>query len=47
VARTAFTQGFQVVALVSAIIAALAAVGVALFLRQVRAAPHEAAAEHG
>jgi MFS transporter, DHA2 family, multidrug resistance protein len=43
-ARMAFTQGFQVVALVSAIIAALAAVGVAVFLRQVRAAPHEPAA---
>jgi MFS transporter, DHA2 family, multidrug resistance protein len=42
-ARMAFTQGFQVVALVSAIIAALAAVGVAVFLRQVRAAPHEPA----
>jgi MFS transporter, DHA2 family, multidrug resistance protein len=42
-ARLAFTQGFQVVALVSAIIAALAAVGVAVFLRQVRAAPHEPA----
>ena len=43
-ARLAFTQGLQVVALVSAIIAALAAVGVAVFLRQVRAAPHEPAA---
>lgn len=42
-AREAFTQGFQVVALVSAILAALAAVGVAVFLRQVRAAPHEPA----
>jgi MFS transporter, DHA2 family, multidrug resistance protein len=40
-ARLAFTQGFQVVALVSAIIAALAAIGVAVFLREVRAAPHE------
>jgi MFS transporter, DHA2 family, multidrug resistance protein len=38
-ARLAFTQGLQVVALVSAIIAAAAAVGVAVFLRQVRAAP--------
>ena len=43
VAQSAFTQGLQVVALVSAILAALAAVGVALFLRQVKAAPHEAA----
>jgi DHA2 family multidrug resistance protein-like MFS transporter len=41
VARTAFTQGLQVVALVSAIVAALAAIGVVLFLRQVKAAPHE------
>jgi MFS transporter, DHA2 family, multidrug resistance protein len=40
-ARLAFTEGFQVVALVSAIIAALAAIGVAVFLREVRAAPHE------
>ena len=36
-ARLAFTEGLQVVALVSAVIAALSAVGVALFLRQVRA----------
>jgi MFS transporter, DHA2 family, multidrug resistance protein len=36
-AREAFTQGMQVVALVSAIIAALSAVGVAVFLRKVRA----------
>jgi DHA2 family multidrug resistance protein-like MFS transporter len=43
-AQTAFTQGFQVVALVSAIMAALAAIGVTLFLRQVKAEPHEAAA---
>ncbi|MGH3040465.1 MAG: MFS transporter [Gaiellaceae bacterium] len=43
-ARVAFTQGFQVVAFVSAIIAALAAVGVAVFLRQVRAASPEPAA---
>jgi DHA2 family multidrug resistance protein-like MFS transporter len=43
-ARVAFTDGLQVVALVSAIIAALAAIGVAIFLRQVRAAPHEPAA---
>ena len=43
VAQSAFTQGLQVVALVSAILAALAAIGVALFLRQVRAAPHEVA----
>ena len=42
-ARVAFTEGLQVVALVSAIIAALAAIGVAIFLRQVRAAPHEPA----
>jgi MFS transporter, DHA2 family, multidrug resistance protein len=40
-ARAAFTQGMQVVALVSAIMAALAAVGVAVFLRQVRAASPE------
>jgi DHA2 family multidrug resistance protein-like MFS transporter len=39
VARMAFTQGMQVVALVSAVIAALAAIGVAVFLREVRAAP--------
>ena len=37
-AREAFTQGMQVVALVSAIVAALSAVGVAVFLRKVRAA---------
>jgi DHA2 family multidrug resistance protein-like MFS transporter len=43
VAHAAFTQGLQVVALVSAIMAALAAIGVALFLRQVRAEPHEPA----
>jgi MFS transporter, DHA2 family, multidrug resistance protein len=43
-ARVAFTQGLQVVALVSAIIAALTAIGVALFLRQVRAAAVEPAA---
>jgi MFS transporter, DHA2 family, multidrug resistance protein len=42
-ARLAFTQGFQVVALVSAIIAALAAVGVMAFLRGVRAASPEQA----
>ena len=47
VARTAFTDGLQVVAVVSAIMAALAAIGVALFLRQVRAAPREAAPESG
>ena len=49
VARTAFTDGLQVVALVSAIIAALSAIGVALFLREVRAAPHEPVprSEHG
>jgi MFS transporter, DHA2 family, multidrug resistance protein len=41
-AREAFTQGLQVVALLSAILAALTAVGVALFLRQVRPAPHDA-----
>jgi MFS transporter, DHA2 family, multidrug resistance protein len=57
-AQEAFTQGLQVVALVSAIIAALAAVGVAVFLRQVRApspadgraaaaAELSSAAEHG
>jgi DHA2 family multidrug resistance protein-like MFS transporter len=44
VAEAAFTQGLQVVALVSAILAGLAAIGVALFLRQVKAAPHEASA---
>jgi MFS transporter, DHA2 family, multidrug resistance protein len=43
-AQLAFTQGMQVVALVSAIIAALAAVGAAVFLRSVRAA---ASAEPG
>jgi DHA2 family multidrug resistance protein-like MFS transporter len=43
-ARVAFTQGLQVAALVSAIIAALAAVGVAVFLRRVRAVPAEPAA---
>jgi MFS transporter, DHA2 family, multidrug resistance protein len=43
-AREAFTQGFQVVALTSAIIAALAALGVALFLRDVRG-PTEPVAE--
>jgi MFS transporter, DHA2 family, multidrug resistance protein len=42
-ARVAFTQGLQVVALVSAIIAALTAIGVAVFLRQVRAASPEPA----
>ncbi|MGH7482993.1 MAG: MFS transporter, partial [Longimicrobiales bacterium] len=36
VARAAFTQGFQVVAFVSAVIAALSAVGVAVLLRNVR-----------
>jgi DHA2 family multidrug resistance protein-like MFS transporter len=40
-ARAAFTQGLQIAALVSAIVAALAAIGVALFLRDVRATPHE------
>jgi DHA2 family multidrug resistance protein-like MFS transporter len=38
-AQVAFTQGLQVVALVSAILAALTAVGVAVFLRQVRPTP--------
>ena len=38
-AHLAFTQGLQVAALVSAIIAALAAIGVAVFLRGVRSAP--------
>jgi MFS transporter, DHA2 family, multidrug resistance protein len=42
-AQEAFTQGLQVAALVSAIIAALAAVGVAVFLRQVRASSPELA----
>jgi DHA2 family multidrug resistance protein-like MFS transporter len=41
-AREAFTQGLQVVALVSAILSALSALGVALFLRNVRAASAEA-----
>jgi MFS transporter, DHA2 family, multidrug resistance protein len=45
-AQEAFTQGLQVVALVSAIIAALAAVGVAVFLRQVRASSPELADAH-
>jgi MFS transporter, DHA2 family, multidrug resistance protein len=40
-ARLAFTQGLRVVALVSAILAALAAVAVASFLRNVRAPSHE------
>ncbi len=35
-ANEAFVQGFQVVALVSAVVAAVAAVGVAVFLRDVR-----------
>jgi MFS transporter, DHA2 family, multidrug resistance protein len=43
-AQAAFTQGLQVVALVSAIIAALSAVGVAVFLRQVKAPSSEPAA---
>jgi hypothetical protein len=38
-AQVAFTQGLQVVALLSAILAALTAVGVAVFLRQVRPTP--------
>jgi DHA2 family multidrug resistance protein-like MFS transporter len=42
-AQVAFTQGLQVVALVSAVIAALAAAGVMLFLRGVREAPSEPA----
>jgi DHA2 family multidrug resistance protein-like MFS transporter len=42
-AQAAFTQGLQVVALVSATIAALAAVGVTIFLRRVRAASAEPA----
>jgi thiamine monophosphate synthase len=42
-AQEAFTQGLQVVALVSAIIAAAAAVGVAVFLREVKAASPEPA----
>ena len=42
-AQAAFTQGLQVVALVSAILAALAAVGVTIFLRRVRAASPEQA----
>ncbi len=43
-ARAAFTQGLHVVALVSAILAALAAVGVAVFLQKVRAVSHDPAA---
>ena len=42
-AQAAFTQGLQVVALVSATIAALAAVGVTIFLRRVRTASPEPA----
>jgi DHA2 family multidrug resistance protein-like MFS transporter len=42
-AQEAFTQGLQVVALVSAIIAALAGVGVMLFLRGVSEAPSDPA----
>jgi DHA2 family multidrug resistance protein-like MFS transporter len=41
-AREAFTQGLQVVALVSAVLSALTAAGVALFLRDVRPASAEA-----
>jgi DHA2 family multidrug resistance protein-like MFS transporter len=40
-AREAFTQGLQVVALISAILAALTAVGIVLFLRQVKPAVHD------
>jgi MFS transporter, DHA2 family, multidrug resistance protein len=43
--RLAFTEGLQVVALVSAAIAAAAAVGVVLFLRNVRGGPPKAEAE--
>jgi len=42
-ARVAFAEGLQVVALVSAVMAALAAVGVALFLRQVKPASPDTA----
>jgi DHA2 family multidrug resistance protein-like MFS transporter len=45
-AREAFTQGFQVVAFTSAVTAALAALGVAVFLREVRG-PTEPAGEEG
>ena len=38
-AQEAFTQGLQLVALLSAVTAALAALGAAIFLRHVRAAP--------
>jgi DHA2 family multidrug resistance protein-like MFS transporter len=38
-ARGAFTQGLQVVAFVSAVLAALGAIGIAVFLRKVRVAP--------
>ena len=44
-ARESFTQGFQVVALVSAVIAALSAVGVVVFLRNVRGVEHDPAPE--
>ena len=43
-ARAAFTEGLQVVALLSAVLAALTAVGVVVFLRNVRAAPTESVA---
>jgi len=46
-ARVAFTQGLQVVALASAIVAALAAIGVAVFLRNVRPTPPESVAAPG
>jgi DHA2 family multidrug resistance protein-like MFS transporter len=39
VAREAFTQGLQVVAFTSAVLAALGAVGIAVFLRDVQGAP--------
>jgi DHA2 family multidrug resistance protein-like MFS transporter len=45
-AHEAFTQGFQVVAFTSAVTAALAALGVAVFLREVRG-PTEPAGEEG
>jgi MFS transporter, DHA2 family, multidrug resistance protein len=44
-ARVAFTQGLQVVALASAVVAAVAAVAVAVLLRNVRAAPAAAEAD--
>jgi MFS transporter, DHA2 family, multidrug resistance protein len=44
-AQQAFTQGMQVVAFVSAVAAALGAIGIVVFLRNVRAAPAVEASE--